>query len=80
MDDKDRAWMGLIGGGMMTQVALCRFLIDEGIIDRSKLLAWLDAKRRRWEPTAGPAGTAAVRILMTGVASQREPEFPKTLH
>jgi hypothetical protein len=68
------------GGAIMTQVAICRFLVNEGIIDRGKLVAWIDAKRVLWEQSAGPAGGAAARILLAGISAEREPEFPKTLH
>jgi len=81
MDDTEKQiWKMILGGSIMTQVALCRFLIDEGVIERGKLVAWMDTKRALWEQSAGPAGGVAARIFLTGIASEKEPEFPKTLH
>ena len=81
MDDAEKQiWKMVLGGSVMTQVALCRFLIDEGIIERAKLVSWMDAKRVLWESGAGPAGGVAAKILLTGIASEKEPEFPTTLH
>jgi hypothetical protein len=73
-------WKMLFGGSVMTQVAICRFLINEGIIDRGRLVAWIDAKRKLWEASAGPEGGVAAQIFLTGVSSEKEPEFPRTLH
>lgn len=74
MDDATKKiWTMLIGGSVMTQVALCRFLVEEGVIDRARLVAWMDAKRELWEQSAGPAGGAAARILLTGIASEKCP-------
>jgi hypothetical protein len=73
-------WKKLFGGSVMTQVAICRFLVDEGIIDRARLVAYVDKKRKLWEKAAGPEGGVAAQILLTGVASEKEPEYPKTLH
>jgi hypothetical protein len=81
MDDATKKlWQRLIGGSIMTQVAVCRFLIQEGVIDREKLVAWVDVKRQLWEDSAGPVGGAAARVFLTGIASEHEPEFPKTMH
>jgi hypothetical protein len=81
MDEKERTqWRILFGGTIMTQVALCRFLISKGIIDRSELVSYVDTKRQLWEASAGPAGGGAAQILLTGIYSEREPEFPKTVH
>jgi hypothetical protein len=79
-DETKKAWQILIGGSVITQVAVCRFLIQEGVIDRQKLVAWVDGKRQLWEQSAGPAGGGAARLFLTGIASEREPEFPKTMH
>ena len=81
MDDGERKqWRLLFGGTVMTQVAICRFLIAKGIIDRSELVSWIDAKRQLWEASAGPSGGGAAQILLIGISSEREPEFPKTVH
>src|SRR5260370_12806167 len=72
MDEEERKqWRILFGGTIMTQVAICRFLISKGLIERSELVSWIDAKRQLWEASAGPAGGGAGAIFLSGVSSVR---------
>src|SRR5260370_36065316 len=79
MDEEERKqWRILFGGTIMTQVAICRFLISKGLIERSELVSWIDAKRQLWEASAGPAGVAAALIVFSWSVCGRRARVPKT--
>src|SRR5260370_39725479 len=79
MDEEERKqWRILFGGTIMTQVAICRFLISKGLTERSELVSWIDAKRQLWEASAGPAGGGAGSMFVCRVFSELEPEVSKT--
>ncbi len=77
MDEEERKqWRILFGGTIMTQVAICRFLISKGLIERSELVSWIDAKRQLWEASAGPAGGAPKVAAAAGRCDGQGMETP----
>ena len=62
-------------GTTMTQVALCRFLIREKVIQKDRLLAYLDERAAAWSQTASTESLLALSTLIEGLDSEGEPPF-----
>jgi hypothetical protein len=70
----------VLSGAVMTQVAILRFLVEEGVIDRGRLVAFLEKRGTMWGKTASDAALIPLLAIVTAIASAAEPEFPETFH
>jgi hypothetical protein len=77
---KEDGILEMIAGATMTQVAILRFLIEEGLIDRGRLMAFLEKRGTMWGKTASDEALTPLVAIVTAIASVEEPEFPKTFH
>jgi hypothetical protein len=68
--------MHLVLGTTMTQVALCRFLIRESIIDRRRLLTFLEDRGVEWTKTSSDEALLPLVTILSRVKSVEEPDFP----
>src|ERR1700730_6357362 len=68
--------MHMVLGATMTQVALCRFLIRESIIDRSRLLAFLEKRGVHWSKNSSDEALLPLVTILTRVKPVEEPDFP----
>jgi hypothetical protein len=77
---RDNFWaeklLHMILGATMTQVALSRFLIREGIIDGQRLIDLLDQRGVQWSKTASDDALLPLVTLMTRIKGAEEPDFP----
>jgi hypothetical protein len=65
---------------MLTQVAIFRFLIEERMIDRDRLVRSLEKRGQVWGKTASDEALLPLVALVTALGSDEEPEFPTTFH
>jgi hypothetical protein len=72
--------LDLLMGAIMTQVALCRFLIRENTVQKRELLAYLDERGQTWGKTASVVALLPLVTLKAALESAQEPNFPTTLH
>ena len=70
----------MLMGATMTQVALFRFLLEEKIIDRDRLVAFLQKQGEKWGATATVEDLLPLVVIKTALESNEEPAFPKTFH
>jgi hypothetical protein len=68
--------MHMILGATMTQVALSRFLIREGIIDGGRLVVFLEERGVHWSKIASDEALLPLVTLVTRVRGPEEPDFP----
>src|SRR5437588_9036243 len=68
--------MHMILGATMTQVALCRFLIRESVIDRQRLLIFLEKRGVQWSKTSSDEALLPLVTVLTRVKPLEEPDFP----
>src|ERR1700730_14910800 len=68
--------MHMVLGATMTQVALCRFLIAEGVIDRQRLLAFLEKRGVQWSKTSSDEALLPLVTVLARVKPVEEPDFP----
>jgi len=68
--------MHMVLGATMTQVALCRFLIGEGVIDRQRLLAFLEKRGVQWSKTSSDEALLPLVTVLARVKPVEEPDFP----
>src|SRR5436190_19100739 len=66
----------MILGATMTQVALCRFLIREDIMDRQRLLTFLEERGVQWSKTSSDEALLPLITILTRVKAAEEPDFP----
>jgi hypothetical protein len=66
-------------GSIMTQVALCRFLIRENVIQKDRLISYFDERGQSWGKTANAEALLALVTIKTALTSDEEPSFP-TVH
>jgi hypothetical protein len=68
-------------GATMTQVALCRFLLREKVIDRDRLLAFLEERGQRWGKSASDEALVPLVTIIAALQTDEEAEaFPATFH
>jgi hypothetical protein len=79
MEQQDGLLQMLLGS-VMTQVAVLRFLLQEKIIDRKRLLDFLQQRGQTWGKTATDEALIPLVTLVTALEPDEEPEFPKTIH
>src|SRR2546423_14250566 len=79
-DHRVDAWaeklMHMVLGATMTQVALCRFLIRESIIDRRRLLTFLEDRGIQWTKTSSDEALLPLVTILSRVKAVEEPDFP----
>jgi hypothetical protein len=68
--------MHMVLGATMTQVALCRFLIEESVIDRERLIDFLEQHGVRWSKTSSDEALLPLVTVLTRVKAAEEPDFP----
>ena len=68
--------MHMVLGATMTQVALCRFLIEESVIDRRRLIAFLEKRGIQWSKTGSDEALLPLVTVLTRVQAGKEPDFP----
>jgi hypothetical protein len=68
--------MHMLLGATMTQVALCRFLIGENVIDRQRLLAFLEKRGVQWSKTSSDEALLPLVTVLARVKPVEEPDFP----
>ena len=68
--------MHMVLGATMTQVALCRFLIGESVIDRQRLLAFLEKRGVQWSKTSSDEALLPLVTVLTRIKPVEEPDFP----
>src|SRR5438105_15938895 len=68
--------MHMVLGATMTQVALCRFLIRESVIDRRRLLVFLEERGIQWGKTSSDEALLPLVTILTRVKTAEEPDFP----
>src|SRR6266542_4231297 len=68
--------MHMVLGATMTQVALCRFLIRESVIDRRRVLAFLEDRGVQWSKTSSDEALLPLVTVLTRIKSVEEPDFP----
>src|SRR5438105_15737110 len=68
--------MHMILGATMTQVALCRFLTRESIIDRRRLLTFLEDRGIQWSKTSSDEALLPLVTILSRVKAVEEPDFP----
>src|ERR1700694_5606128 len=71
--------MHMVLGATMTQVALCRFLIRESVIDRRRLLAFLEDRGVQWSKTSSDEALLPLVTVLTRIKPAEEPDFPASL-
>jgi hypothetical protein len=76
----NKTLLDLVMGATMTQTALCRFLIEEKVIDRGRLVAFLEARGKSWGKTASDEALLPLVILKMAVEPDEETAFPATFH
>lgn len=67
-------------GATMTQVALCRFLFREKVIDRDRLMVFLEDRGQRWGKTASDEALLPLVMIIAALQTDEEVEFPQTFH
>jgi hypothetical protein len=70
----------MLMGTTMTQAALFRFLLDEKLIDRDRLMAFLQKQGERWGKNASDVELLPLVVIKTALESTEEPLFPATFH
>lgn len=76
----DRGALETAIGAVMTQHAICEFLIQKGVIDRAALLEFFGAKLLSWEKTATQTALFPMQMLATMLAGKPAPSPPPTSH
>ena len=71
--------MHIILGTTMTQVAICRYLVQEGIIEQQGLLAFLEQRGIQWSKTSSDEALLPLVTILSRVKLADEPDFPVTL-
>lgn len=80
MQDKE-SLLQIAMGATMTQVAICRFLIREKVIDRDRLLSFLADRGQRWGKTASGEAMLPLVVITAALQTDEEAEtFPGTFH
>ena len=80
MADQNRETLEMIIGVVMTQSALCDFLIKSGAIKLDALLEHLAARRVAWEKSASMTALFPVDVLSSLLAGRKPPSPPPSLH
>jgi hypothetical protein len=68
MANENRELLEILIGAVMTQSALCEFLVKSGVIDRTALIEHLAERRVSWEKTA------TLNITLNSAGNAREHE------
>jgi hypothetical protein len=68
--------MHMVLGATMAQVALCRFLIRESVIDRRRLLIFLEDRGVQWSKTSSDEALLPLVTILSRVKPVEEPDFP----
>jgi len=79
MKEEDRL-LQMILGSTMTQAVLFRFLLKERLIDRERLLTFLEERASVWGKTASDEALLPLAAIRTALQSDEEPSAPKTFH
>lgn len=77
---QDREIFEMLIGVVMTQSALCDFMIKNGVIASAPLIEHLAARRIAWETTASASALFPVDTLLSLLAGKQPPARPPALH
>jgi hypothetical protein len=80
MADQNREALEMIIGVVLTQSAMCEFLLKNGVSDRAALIEHFAARRVAWESSATELSLFPVDTLLALLAGRAPPAPPGSLH